>query len=318
VKGQNKKVVIKGCKNGIVHVLDAATGELQHLLESPDIKRTPEQLLGNKEWNGRLLDPRNKELMTKKWTNYPSTDAFWMNCNVTGCLESDIAFDPTRNMVFAGTYNSPGWNRVTNADPRGVSLGGQLNALNRPFTPKINMTINAWDLDTGQLKWKYFIDEVGFRGGVMVSGGLVWFAATDGTAKALDADTGKVVYQQNLGISQLIQPTIAADADGKMKLFRVVGGHQFFANLLGPAGSGSPVPGAIMAYGLPDKIPTPQEIIKDLPKEQLKEVLKEVPKDVLAEVAPQEGISPISYGVIGIGLVLVVIAGVLFTRRKKV
>ena len=47
----------------------------------------------------------------------------------------------------------------------------------------------------------------------------------------------------------------------------------------------------MIVYGLPDKIPTPQEIIKELPKEQLKEVLKEVPKDVLAEVAPSEGIS---------------------------
>jgi len=45
--------------------------------------------------------------------------------------------------------------------------------------------------------------------------------------------------------------------------------------------------------------------------------LKEVPKDVLAEVAPSEGISPISYGIVGIGVVLIVIAGVLFTRRKK-
>jgi LPXTG-motif cell wall-anchored protein len=36
------------------------------------------------------------------------------------------------------------------------------------------------------------------------------------------------------------------------------------------------------------------------------------------EAAPStEGISPISYGVVGVGLVLVVIAGVLFTRRKK-
>jgi len=76
---------------------------------------------------------------------------------------------------------------------------------------------------------------------------------------------------------------------------------------------GAQIPGAVIAYGLPNKIPTPQNIIKELPKEQL----KDVPKDVLAQVAPSEGISPISYGVIGVGSVLIVMAGVLFTRRKK-
>jgi len=313
VKGQDKKVVIKACKNGFVHVLDAATGEKLHLLESPDIKRTPEQLLGNPEWNGRLFDPRNKDHMTKPWTNYPSKDAFFFNCPVTGCLESDIAYDPVRNMVFAGTYNSPTWARITGADPRGVSLGGQLNPANfpKPFEPKINMTINAWDLNTGELKWRYFIDKVGFRGGVIVSGGLVWFAATDGFAKALDADTGKVLYEANLGISQLVQPTIAADADGKIKLFRVVGGHAFFANILGPQGSGSNVPGAIMAYGLPDTIPAPKEIIKEVPKE----VIKEVPKEVIKEVTV-ETVSPVSYGIVGLGIVIAVI-GIVMSRRKK-
>ena len=300
VKGQDRKVVIKGCKNGIVYVLDAATGEAYHTLLTPDIKRTP---------LAQLFDPRNKEQMTKPWTNYPNKDAFFMNCPPFGCLESDIAYDPPRNMVFAATMNAPIWSLVTNADARGVSVAGQFqNVPGKPFEPKINATINAWDLDTGQLKWKYTINGQGFRGGVIVSGGLVWFAAVDGFQRALDADTGKVLFEANLGISTVVQPTIGADADGKIRLFRVVGGHNFFALL---PNIGSPVPGALMAYGLPDTIPAPKEVIKEVPKE----VIKEVPKEVVKEVTV-ETVSPVSYAIVGIGVIIAVV-GIVMSRRKK-
>jgi len=310
VKGQDKKVVIKGCKNGIVYVFDPATGAALHVLESPDIKRTE---------HAKLYDPRSKADMTKPWTNYPSKDAFWMNCFAAGCLEADIAYDPTRNMVYAPTYNNPAWSKVGNAEVRGVSLASA-PAGTAPFTPKINSTINAWDLDTGQLKWKYFIDKVGFRGGVIVTGGTVWYAAVDGFARALDADTGKVLYEANLGSSTVIQPTIAADSDGKMKVFRVIGGRAF-------AGLGTAVPGAIMAYGLPDTIPAPKEIIKEVPKEVIKEVvkevIKEVPKEVIKEVPKEvikevtvETVSPVSYAIVGIGIIIAVV-GIVLSRRRK-
>jgi Na+-translocating ferredoxin:NAD+ oxidoreductase RnfG subunit len=110
--------------------------------------------------------------------------------------------------------------------------------------------------------------------------------------------------------------------------------------------------GNLVAFGLPDAIPQPavitkevikevpkeviKEVIKEVPKEVVKEVIKEVPKEVIKEVPKEmikevikevvkevpkevtvETISPVSYAAIGIGVVLVVISGVLFSRRKK-
>ena len=52
-----------------------------------------------------------------------------------------------------------------------------------------------------------------------------------------------------------------------------------------------------------------------------KEVIKEVPKEVIrteTKTVTVEAISPISYAVIGVGVVLVVVAGVMMSRRKKV
>ena len=71
-----------------------------------------------------------------------------------------------------------------------------------------------------------------------------------------------------------------------------------------------------MVFGLPDKLPEPQVVTKEVIKEVPKEVIKEVPKEVTKTVTV-ETISPISYAAIGIGVVMVVIGGVLFSRRKK-
>ena len=55
-----------------------------------------------------------------------------------------------------------------------------------------------------------------------------------------------------------------------------------------------------------------KEVVKEVPKEVIKEVPKEVVKTVTVET-----VSSISYAAIGISVIILVIAGVLFTRRKK-
>ena len=62
-----------------------------------------------------------------------------------------------------------------------------------------------------------------------------------------------------------------------------------------------------MVYGLPDKLTPPQVITK--------EVIKEVPKEVTKTVTV-ETISPISYGIVGLGIAIAVV-GIVLSRRKK-
>ena len=257
-------------------------------------------------------------------------------------------------MIFAGIFNFPTWTNVGNAEVRGVSVAGCRAACieargyppapDRPDTHPINSSIIAFDVDTGEEKWRYFIDGKGFRGGVMVSGGVVWFAAVDGYATGLDADTGEVLYRHNMGISSMVQPTIGADADGNMKVIRVTGGRLSWGN------QGSASPGAIMAYGLRDgwdaeaevievirNVPGPERVVEverevevevvrevEVPGPEViieKEVEVEVEKIVEVEkevevVRTEEVISPVSYVVIGIGVILAVVGGVLYTRKS--
>jgi glucose dehydrogenase len=291
VKGQTKKVVMKGCKNGIAYILDAATGEALWVFDAPSIKRTP---------NAYLYNPKSKEDMTKPWLGYPSKDSFFLNCPAGGCLESDIAYDPTRNTLYFAIQNSPSWSKVGPAEIRGVSLASA-PAGTRPYIPKVNYTVNAYDLDTGKLKWEFTSTVgVGYRGGIMASGGLVWPTSQDGFFRVLDADTGKVLFEK---VEQgNVQPSMGATADGKMIVLRYIGDGN--------------LPGAIVAYGLPDNLPQPQVVTKEVIKEVPKEVIKEVPKEVVKTVTV-ETVSPISYAAIGISVVILVIAGVIFTRRKK-
>ncbi len=295
VKGVTTKVLLKGCKHGMVYVLNAATGEALHVLEPPTIKRTS---------NAYLYNPKSKEDMTKPWLGYPSKDSFFLNCPAGACLESDIAYDPTRNIVYFATMNNPSWSKVGPAEIRGVSLASA-PAGTRPYAPKVNYTVNAFSVDTGKLVWEFTSTVgVGYRGGIMVSGGLVWPVSQDGFFRILDADTGKVLYEKQEQGN--VQPSMGATADGKMIILRYIGDGN--------------LPGAIAAYGLPDNVPQPQvitkEIIKEVIKEVPKEVIKEVPKEVIKTVTV-ETVSPISYAAIGISVVILVIAGVLFTRRKK-
>ena len=158
----------------------------------------------------------------------------------------------------------------------------------------------------------------GFRGGVIVSGGVVWMSSVDGFSTALDADTGEVLYKLNMGLGSSVMPTIAADSNGDIKLFRPQG-----AGFVGNANWGPGMttsPGAIMVYGLPDVIPEPEIVEVEVIKQVEVEVIKEVQIETVVEKEVEvivETISPISYVIIGLGIVAIIISGVLYQRTRR-
>ncbi len=332
-----KKVVFKGCKNGRVHALDAATGAPIWVNELPSTAFSkyycnakcdnfrPAGGLGLLIGEGGIgprpfLDPRVKEDMQKPWQNYPSKEAFWQNPQGSGSIESDIAFDG--KTVYVTNKNDPAWYQI---NPRGVEgrtdrFSGAAGAgpgpgqvgepwvftPPKPYTAKENTTVTALDAATGKIKWKFFVEGVPQRGGVIVSGGVVYFNGFDGNLYGLDAETGKPLFTRYFGTGLDVMPTMGATASGKMRVFQLFGGR----SLAGQSIPGRPsIPGALVALGLPDKISQPQVVPKEVVKE--KEVIKEVPKIVTVET-----VGPITYAAVGVAVVALVIAGVAMTRRK--
>ena len=318
---QGKKAFIKACKNGIVYALDAATGKPFWVYDGgPFVNRggPPWATNGQNYGVDKNNDPKTKDAccrmtkedMSRPWMHYPSKESIRTSC-YTACLESDQAYDGKR--VYMIHYNDMNSHRIGNVRPFGNNGAGADPALT-PQAPPRSWQLSALDVNTGKPVWTYQETGFGFRGGVSVTGGMVMMYPQDGNIRWVDADTGKLLHAKYFGISVNIMPTIGAGKDGKYRIYTFIGG--------GGGGQQAPgisaaVDGSLVSFGLPDVIPQPQvvtkEVIKEVPKEVIKEVIKEVPKEVTVET-----VSPISYAAIGIGVVLVVISGVLFSRKKKV
>jgi len=206
VDGQTQKVVMKGCKNGYFYALDAATGKMLWYFDAPTIERTAASA---------ILDPTNKTEMTRPWANYPSVKPYIENPCHAGGIESDPAYDPVNNIAIVVTYNCPLWDRIIPTTGAGVpygSIGLDLSYAG-PSLPW-NTTVWAIDVDTGRPLWQYPIADIGFRGGVDVSGGLVFVPAADGYLRALNEKTGQLVMQRNIGAALCTEPAIGQDIGG--------------------------------------------------------------------------------------------------------
>ena len=218
VDGQAQKVVMKGCKNGYFYALDAATGKMLWYFDAPSIERTAAS---------EILDPTNRSDMVKPWADYPSVEPYVQNPCHSGGIESDPAYDPVNNIAVVVTYNCPQWVSITPTVGPGVPYGsfGQDLSYEGPSLPW-NTTVWAISVDTGKPLWEYPIPDIGFRGGVDITGGLVLVPAADGYLRAINEETGRLVLQKNLGSALCTQPAIGQDATGEeLLVFPVCNGN---------------------------------------------------------------------------------------------
>ncbi|EDY20196.1 Pyrrolo-quinoline quinone [Chthoniobacter flavus Ellin428] len=117
-------------------------------------------------------------------------------------------------------------------------------------------TLNAVDLNTGEIKWKVPLGEYkaltqrglpptgteNYGGPVVTAGGLLFIGATaDETFRAFDKDTGKILWQAALPFGGDATPSTYT-----------VKGRQYVVISAGGAKSGRPAGGSIVAFALPE------------------------------------------------------------------
>jgi len=138
------------------------------------------------------------------------------------------------------------------------AFGGFRRWTDQAGYPAINPpwgTLNAVDLNTGELKWKVPLGEYreltargipptgteNYGGPVVTAGGLIFIAATaDETIRAFDKDTGKILWQATLPFGGNATPSVYS-----------VGGRQFLVISAGGGKSGRPDGGSLVAFALP-------------------------------------------------------------------
>jgi len=244
IGGQTTPVVYKGCKSGYVFALDASTGHMMWYLRPPAVKYQAVT----------FLNPLNSTQMDKyNWYGYPSTKPIVQNPGDTGALESDLAFDPAKNTVFAATYNDPKRFMYSDVGPPKTpenlttwefSWGVQILKIHPAGIS--NTTVYAIDAADGKIRWNFTIPNSEYRGGLTVSGGVVYVSTLDGTMRMLDESNGRVLSTRSMGGSLLIQPSIGDDANGAKALVLTD---------MGSTRWGPPFPGFIQALAVPE---TPQ------------------------------------------------------------
>jgi quinoprotein glucose dehydrogenase len=159
---------------------------------------------------------------------------------------------PSASRKEAGTAAPP-------PDPASAyAFGGFRRWLDKEGYPAIKPpwgTLNAVDLNTGEIKWKVTLGEYpaltargipptgteNYGGPVVTAGGLIFIGATaDETFRAFDKETGKILWQTKLPFGGNATPSSY-----------MVNGRQYVVISAGGGKSGRPAGGSIVAFALP-------------------------------------------------------------------
>jgi quinoprotein glucose dehydrogenase len=182
-----------------------------------------------------------------------------------------MAFDPRSHLAILNVMNIPGYVRLFPADnyaalkqaggdevgpmigaPYGMQRGLLLSPIGIPCTRPPWGTISAVDLDTGEIRWQHPlgtqpIGVLGLNapskwgaanlGGPLVTGsGLVFIGATpDGMFRALNLQTGDVVWQHHLPYPGVATPMSFQAADGRQFVVIAAGGSILLNSPIGDA-----------------------------------------------------------------------------------
>jgi len=322
------KVYMKGCKEGRLYVMDAATGKPHYVVDviKEQVDWGQVRPEANKEWKEggvkyHLTDPFSyTDLREWKWV----TDGLYCTapCNIyphwfNGLFGTDMSYDPETQTLYH--YANAVYVRITAEHPY---VEGESVTSTQSLFPW-NSTIVARDAATGKVKWTWFYGYSAQRAAMVVTGGMVFTAFTDGYLRFFDKDTGQLLHEVNLGSGVVTAPTIGKDSDGNSKIFVVAGPTNFVAPFGGPGygNLGPMVPGTLMALGLAKK-PAVSTTTVTATTTSATTVTTTVPQTTVTSTVTSsvtqtvEAIGPVTYAAVAVAVVAIIAAAILATRRR--
>ncbi len=247
------KVYMKGCKEGILYMMDAATGKPlrvidimkdnpqkigKRTIEIPDASTTTPKVL-YKDNTGKEYSYNFAEWIKMPWPGYPGNPAIDMNPPLlNGAFLIDMSYNPQTGQLFH--FVGSGGLTILKQNPiiQGKGIWSSKNA------PILNTTIVARNAATGEIQWSTNPKPYHIRAHMLITGGMVVLPETDGNLRFYDQANGQTLREMNLGAQLMTGATTGQDSKGNQKIFGIIGQTTQI---------GVVVPGTVYAIGLTDR-----------------------------------------------------------------
>jgi PQQ-dependent dehydrogenase (methanol/ethanol family) len=177
---------------------------------------------------------------------------------IVGCYHNtrglwQIAYHPGRNALYVPFHDQCLAMEAVNANSTGF---GMRNSVMRPGSdPNKYMNMARIDLATGEMRVIYSQPQPSNGSALVTAGDLVFFGDLNRRLRALDADSGKVLWETIVG-GTIVNSTISYAVNGKQYVMVYTGGGQSVtANPLALAARSMPAPvvghNAVYVFALP-------------------------------------------------------------------
>lgn len=203
--GQMRKLILHADRNGAFYVIDRATGKF--LAAAPFVRAT-----WVKGW-----DADGRPITTEGWRASPegATVYPWLG---GGSNFQAPSYSPITGWLYFAYYDGPGFYSIGPApfEPGKQFQGtGGGRAKEDPGQAPPSQGVMAFDPETMKVVWKFETTQLSLSSGVLATAGNVVFAATpEGNFLALDAKTGKALWNFAAGAALPSSP-ISYSVDGK-------------------------------------------------------------------------------------------------------
>ncbi len=240
INGQTRKVLVHFNRNGFAYTIDRATGQV--LVAQP---------FGYENWASRIDLTTGRPVVNPSMTTHPNEWTFNVCPPDIGVKDQQpAAYSPRTHLFYVPTQHmcmdyraepvsyiagTPYWNTNVKRHPAPGGYRGELI---------------SWDAATGKKVWG-ITDQLPVYSGVLATAGdVVFYGTVEGFFRAVDARSGKLLWEQKLGSGIIGAPMSYLDASGKQYV-------AILAGVGGAAGVAADLPGypaeggTLYAFALP-------------------------------------------------------------------
>ena len=228
IDGRARKVIMHAPKNGFFYVIDRTNGKL--ISAEPFTTTTWATRIDRESGRPVEVDGARYENGFTTVTPGPIGAHNWHAMSFNP--KTGLAYYPAQHVT--ATFNDKGIDASWRSTPWIGGFGVNGVFVTGPSRKDTGMsTLQAWDPVRQRIAWE--IPQSGlFNPGTMTTAGnLVFQGRVDGTLRAYTADTGKEVWQYNLGLG-ISAPPITYAVDGKQYVAILVGYGAAMAGMGGP------------------------------------------------------------------------------------